>query len=314
MYVLERDYEANRDFYNVLQQATTPVLFGTMNDLLVADQENPSNAILLDVATLRDASIAQLTQLYELRGTRPIGLLTDLAIEHYFSDLRRHNIYQLLGKIPNITTEEVERFLFCIENPRNGFGLSAYLYRTSELHTASVRTIADKTATVETVINHFATNGFEIHELYNVRLILEETLNNAIFHAFRDAGGEEKYHINEFKELDEGEEITVEYGSSSTLAGFTVTDSAGGLSLRTVLERFERQLSHDGLFDERGRGIFLSHQLSSTLVLNLDEGRCTQVIALFDEPRQKRSGTKPFIVNRIGGINHTPLLSELDLD
>lgn len=270
-----------------------------LRELLRLLHDDPEGVALLDTRTLADEPSGLVSQLHELRSHRRIGLVTDQALEEYLHLLRGWGLLQIIPKRDPSGLHELEHFIEMIENPASGFGLMRYLSSTIQVFNLAVTTLEDKTHGIERVINHFATCGFDVHSLYNVRLILEELTNNALFHAFRTASGEEKYSISRFERLDDHESVRLEYGSDAERVGFTVTDNAGALPISTVLSKLERQTSPDGLFDDSGRGIYLSRALASQLVINIHHGQRTQFVALFGE-KQKTEAIKPLLVNYIG--------------
>ncbi len=300
-------------FYSLLSSTRKVTIHTSPSEIPAADLD-ASYPLLCDVQTVRDSFGGSLAALRSKFGDRPIALLTSLEFEEYLFDLRGLGVFQIGAKSNMARLEELIHFLDCVEDPRNGFGLTGHLHHTSEFHRTSVRGHVDRNAVVEQVINHFATSGFEIHELYNVRLILEEALANALYHAFRDAAGEEKYPRNSDVTLADGEVITIEYGSSSEVAGFAVSDNAGTLGLGTVLAKLERQHSGEGVMDENGRGFYLSQMLSSSLVVNVEEGERSQLIALFDDPRQRRDGAKTFMLNFWGADGTVRSCPDEELD
>lgn len=298
--VLDPQFQGFPDFYETLAKVEEVKPFTDLAALLKEDEREPAQYFLLDAKALRKARSQDLDRIKSLRRSRAIGLCTDMDLKDYLADMKRHGIFQVTIKSGPQTIEEVTQFVYCLRNPMNGFGLSRYFYNTSELYAYNLRTLDERNQTVDRVINHFATTGYEIHELYNVRLILEEMLNNALFHAFLNGAGQEKYGVHSFERLEEHEQVRVEYGSSSVVAGFTVTDNSGTLALRKIIAKLERQFVDDSLFDENGRGLYLSHMLSSALIFNLEEGKRTQVVALFDSTRRKTDMPKPFMINAVG--------------
>lgn len=287
------------EFYEVLGKLTSVHIYSTLDQLLAEAGTIPKPVILLDIPTLQASPTAHVAHLVERRQQYPMGLLTASHIEDYLFDLRRWGILQIAVKSAPIDTEELEYFIECVVDATSGFGLFRYLRNTVEMYNVSVSTLDDKNNAVERVINHFATAGFEIHELYDVRLILEETLNNALFHAFRTPTGEEKYSVYTFKCLEPGEKVRIEFGSNSHMAGFSVGDNAGSLPIKTIIAKLERQFNREGIFDESGRGLYLSRMLSSQFVMSVEAGKRSQVIALFDD-RRRTDRAKPFMVNYIG--------------
>ncbi len=312
-------YDTSKDefgeFYQQLEELAPQVSYvSTVPEMIEELSTQLDSIALLDTRNLAHLSEDESTLLREFQEARRIGLVTVDELENYFNLLKNINVTQVYSKIDPPVPEELEHFLECISDPLAGFSLSRYLYQTSELLTARIDNHEEKNIFVERVINYFATNGFEIHQLYNVRLILEETLNNAIFHAFKDNEGNDKYQIGSFDKLDENEKVTIEYGHCSAFAGFTVTDNAGALSPETVFKKLERQFSKDALFDESGRGLYLSRMLSSCFVINIEEGKRTQMIALFDDQHRERKGPKPFMLNYIGSNALSDCFLDADLD
>lgn len=296
---LDRDEEGSAAIRVGLSRTGTVIPCHDLDSLLDLLQELPGATALLDTATLLDAPTSQVRRLVDFRGRHHMGLVTAQQLEDYFGGLREWGILRSFVKTPPINQYELEHFLRMVRDPLSGFGLMSYLSATIEMYNLSVATVPEKVAAIERVINHFATCGFGVHELYNVRLILEEIVNNAFFHAFRTATGEEKYSIAGFRRLEEGETVRIEYGSDSLHVGFSVTDSAGTLPISVILDKLERQMNHDGVFDESGRGLHLSRLLASRLVFNVEQGRRTQLVAIFETtPRADRP--RPFVVNYLG--------------
>ncbi len=311
--VLDREPGAPSPLYDTARQFGSLKLLSSLDELIEEANESPRSILLLDIATLRDTSRARLSRLQDLRKSHPTGLVTDLYLEQYLMDLRSWGIYQVMVKTIPTTLDFFQHFVDCLKDPGSGFGLMRYMQGTCEVYARTAKTLEDKHRRVGEIIDHFATSGFDVHELYDVRLVLEEVLNNAFFHAFKDAEGNDKYNIHDFTELEEAEQIRIEFGSSGVTAGFCVSDSVGTLTLQTIFHKLERQLNHDGLFDESGRGLYLCRILSSVTVINIREGKQTQIIALFDDRRRQKE-PKPFIINYIpkpDGRN-SPLDPELD--
>lgn len=310
---LESDPNAWREFYGAVEKVADLVIYPTLEGLLSDDPRIGTTIILLDLDDLCGSPTALVAQLMDRRSRQRMGITSSREIEPNFMDLRRWGVLHAIIKAPPVNEDEVAQFLDCVRNPANGFGLSRYLTNTVEMYNLPIETFEEKNRSIERVINHFATAGFEIHELFDVRLILEEALNNAFFHAFRNEKGEEKYQIGKCSRLDPADKIRVEYGNNASLAGFAVMDNAGKLSIRTILDKLERQYNKEGVFDERGRGLYLSRLMSSRVIFSLEPGKRTQIIALFDETR-RQNRPKSFMVNVVGGEQEHSLADDLELD
>jgi hypothetical protein len=287
--LLEPESDTPDEFRHVLGALGRVEVFQDLATFLSRLSHDSDAVGLIDTVMLEDAPAALIAHLSDFRGQRRVGLVT---------------VHPL----------DLSHFLEMIVEPAAGFGLIRYLDATIEMYCLNVRTLEQKNEAIERVINHFATAGFDVHRLYNVRLILEETINNALFHAFLDATGEEKYTLADFDGLkDPNEVVKVEYGSDRRHLGFTVTDTAGTLTVPLVLSKFERQLKSHGIFDQAGRGLYLSRLLTSNLIINIEPRLRTQVVALFDE-RGDSLPSKPFIVNWAGEQSPLEGYRDPDLD
>jgi anti-sigma regulatory factor (Ser/Thr protein kinase) len=282
-------------------------------DPIVVSDGDPHPVVLLDVRTLMQYPVDEVRAFLASHRQAAMGLITELALEDYITYLRGWNILQVGLKKDTASVDHIRLFLDCVTNPASGFGLSRYLFQTSEIYTVSARTLDEKNRAIEQIINYFATTGFEIHQLYHVRLILEETLNNAFFHAFRTADSKEKYSIREFTCLEDNEAIVIEYGNCGEVSGFTVTDPAGTLPPEMVLRKLERQYNRDGMMDEGGRGLYLARVLSAHFVVNIDPGRRTQIIALFQSGKEVAE-PKPFMVNCVRSLQQDLWNEDPDFD
>jgi hypothetical protein len=128
-------------------------------------------------------------------------------------------------------------------------------------------------------------------------LIIEEAINNALFHAFADETGKEKYHPHDFVALDGSDELWIEYGADATTIGFSVNDNRGRLTPELIIGKLSRQYNREGLFDESGRGLYLARILSGQIIFNIKKDKHTQIICLFYEKRLNIP--KIFCINHI---------------
>lgn len=296
---LERDLESASAFLAALRNLGTVDTHSTVDSMLHAVRETPPSLALFDLETLNQSPTSRVGEILELRGRLPMALVTGVSVDNYLADLRRIGLLQIFVKVPPFSDDEVIIFIQSVLAPESGFGLMRYLSHTVELYSLAITTIPHKLQAIERTANHFATCGFDVHELYDVRLTLEELTNNSLFHAFQDPPGTEKYSIRTFKSLGAGESVRLEYGSDGYRTGFSVTDNAGTLPIKTILGKLERQYNREGLYDENGRGIYLTRMLSSQMVINIESRKRTQFLVLFDE-RRKTDRPKPFVVNYIG--------------
>lgn len=251
---------------------------------------------LVDVRTLMREGEAGWTRLRQIAPEIPYAGITLLEPEIYLPWALRFRFLHVFLKNCSAPPEALALMLRCCVEPSAGFGLLSHLPNTLEMFSLSVETRQDKDFAVERAANEFATAGFDIHELYDVRLILEELLNNALFHAFRRPDGSEKYHMATFERLEPGESVKLDFGHAGPVMAFAVSDNAGTLTPETVLGKLERQASQQGLYDLSGRGLHIARMLSSALFINIEPGLRTQIIAIFRE-KDARDRPKPLLIN-----------------
>lgn len=287
---LEIYKEALSKEYNIINVLSAPNVLDILKSQNIA-------LVLIDFKTVLQTTPNLIEKIHTEYPKIPVALLSEIHAEEYIPKIKKWNVFTVLPKTQTFLSIEIPRYIENIINPKHALGLIRYLDHTIELYIEIIRTREDKIKTVEKVINHFATCGFEIHELYDVRLILEEMINNAFFHAFLDENGNEKYKISTFKSLAADEKVIIEYGSDSMSVGFSVTDNSGKLFPIKIIEKLERQYNKEGIFDESGRGIYLSRILSNRLIYNIEKGHQTQAIALFREKLQNE--LKPLCINYI---------------
>ncbi len=188
---------------------------------------------------------------------------------------------------------ELDRIADWMERGGPPFGLAPHLEIGSEIRKHPIKTKEDKPAVISQVLEFVTPRRPDPSFLFEFRLILEESINNAIFHAFRDAGGREKYSIEKFERLEPGEEIELLFGADSRFFAVAVTDNQGRLKRDKILERVERQLNARGLLDQNGRGIHLVYSLSERLIFNLCPQKMTQVVILFPLTAVSPNRTSP---------------------
>ncbi len=251
--------------------------------------------LISDFGMLCSPDTSAALRLRAIQPALPLCLISSNDTERYLSTLIKLSCYHVLPRLPYYNAREVLTFVENILDPRNAFGLPRYLSDDADWDRRKITTRQEKNQTIEEIINFFAMNEYEIHELYDVRLIMEEIINNALFHAFRNPDGSEKYQPGSFEFLDNNEEVAIEFGSDATTIGFSVTDNRGILTPELVIGKLARQYYREGLFDESGRGVYLARMLSGNMVINIHRGRRTQMICIFYEKRLNIP--RPFSIN-----------------
>ncbi len=227
------------------------------------------------------------------------ALLTRERLDDHFPAILRGQMSNVFVKTRPFLFDE---FLTTVENllqPSRSIGLQRHLAASAEIRQATVRTREDRTAAVDEAAHFFRRYRQYDEQVGEIRLSLEELINNSIYHAFRRKAGD-RVRATAFTSLENDEQITLEYGRDKRYLGCSVSDNLGALDAGTVLSKLERQISLEGLMDENGRGLHLSRNLSDRMVINLKPGRLTQIVLLF--AHRPQHGPKPLTVNVIPDV------------
>ncbi len=296
--MIDKDPEGRTRLLKILSPHYKVDVAAGVTDGLDKINQNSYMLILFDFETLGIQVDLFIRSIRERGQLTRLALMTTLPLEEYIVHIRKWGITNVLSKYEIYTPEHV---LLAVENfihPAKAFGLRRYL--PTNLRTEEICNVEDKSYVVSKVINFFGAHGFSSARLYDIRLVLEEMVNNAIYHGFLDEKGMEKYHPRRFTELTPPEMVKVDYGCKDYLAGFAVTDNGGVLQPKHIVDTLCRQYDKAGLYDQSGRGLFLSRRFTDTLFINIRYKKMTQIIALISRNQdEKNTRVRPFYINYI---------------
>jgi CheY-like chemotaxis protein/anti-sigma regulatory factor (Ser/Thr protein kinase) len=224
------------------------------------------------------------------------ALLTSSNIDEYVDFVRGSAVCSVIPKAIPFNFAEVERIITGLLTgeifglarylrPEDGVTAAAYCIKSS----AESHTVRDKI--VEEVEGKFSNVG-------DIKLVLDEILTNAIYHAPTREDGSEKYALFSEVTLEPPEYVYVEFGYDSDKYGVAVLDKCGGLTRETVLSKMERQIKGEGDMDDSGRGLHMCRLFADRLIVNIERGKRTEVI-VFNYLNGKYSGYKPLYINEI---------------
>jgi anti-sigma regulatory factor (Ser/Thr protein kinase) len=225
------------------------------------------------------------------------ALITGYDIDDYIRLIKRHRITNVITKATPFDFGEFVNTVKNILNPQRVFELRSYLENDGTVLRKGLRTHEEKDTFTEGMIVALMPLVETQRRAFELRLVFEEIVNNAFFHAFRHPDGTPIHSKERSDPLNEGEEITVEYGHDLHSFGFSVMDNGGALTVEKFLEKIERQVTKDGLMDEDGRGFFLARAFSSRLIVNIEPGVRTEIIVLF--ARHRSPVLKPLYLNLV---------------
>jgi DNA-binding NarL/FixJ family response regulator/anti-sigma regulatory factor (Ser/Thr protein kinase) len=259
--------------------------------------KEPADLLISDI-NMRPMNGIEL--LVEAKGRWPhmkTGLITGYDVDDYIRLIKRHRITNVITKSTPFDFVEFVNTVKNILEPSRVFGLDRYLGADATLTRRRLRTHEEKDALTEEMIAALHPLLEVPRRAFELRLVFEEIVNNAFFHAFRNPDGTAAHSKERADPLTPDEVVTVEYGHDPEVIGFSVTDNAGSLGIDKFLEKIERQVTQDGLMDEDGRGFFLARAFSSRLIVNVEPGERTQLIVLFQRHRDPTH--KPLYLNLV---------------
>jgi CheY-like chemotaxis protein len=236
-----------------------------------------------------------LAEIRERYPTTKTALITAYNVDEYIQAAKEFSITNIIPKTVPFNFSELD---FIVHGLVTGdiFGLKRYLLEDG---TIIEKHVIKSTSDARNIQNHlinlfqqkFGTSG-------DMKLILDEIITNAMYHAPTLEDGTEKYQ--EFRDiiLETHEYIFIECGFDSEKYAVGITDCQGRLTKETVLYKIERQITGEGLLDDSGRGIHMSRLFADRMVINIDPQKKTEVI-LLNYFSNKYRGYKPLYINEL---------------
>ncbi|HEY5925037.1 MAG TPA: ATP-binding protein [Kofleriaceae bacterium] len=168
------------------------------------------------------------------------------------------------------------------------FGLEKYLTREARIGERVVKTDAEKRAAIAEVSAWAEAVGARKPIVHRLASVIDELLMNAL----HDAPRESRPTIS----LTEGDrQAVLRWASDDQTLAISVSDGFGSLRQRDVIDhvrraRDERGRPNPATTDEPGAGLGLYLVLANvaSLIVNVDPGRQTEVVCLFDLARRDR--------------------------
>jgi len=184
----------------------------------------------------------------------------------------------------------------------NIWGLQKYLSWGTKIYNTSIVESNKRAETIEIVLNKFRESRVRSAILNQIQLVLEELLMNAIYDAPTDIKGNPLYnHMARSNRvsLPENKEVMVYFGTDGITAGISVTDPFGSLTKETILSYLELGAKGVDAYNSNkggaGKGLYLIVSNAVQTIFNVEKGRKTEVICLFDLDRNNmdRSSDSP---------------------
>jgi hypothetical protein len=249
----------------------------------------------VDLALIDGASAGALDVVDRARGATPIivlgrgdpaetlAMVCDREVAHVLARSGDDEAALVqLGREVAITTEKLLR--------GDRFGIEKYLPSFgAELSTAEVRCAEDRDEVVAAVSAYAGWLGAGGEARRAIAAIVDELVTNAVYDAPRDAEGNPRYAAVDRRHkvrLDPGEEVAVRWASDGEMLAVSVSDAFGALRADHVRKGLRRCLTAADPIEQKaggaGLGIYTAIAYSTQLVVNVERGKRTEVIAIVD--------------------------------
>lgn len=233
-------------------------------------------------------------------------LMTSDQIPNYLPSLKK------LSDIPHIVSRDEGDRTFTVKNimttvtkllSRDLFGLEKYLSWGVEIQSHSIVSSKHRMELIAQVDTYFEKLGIRRANRDRIRVVLEEMLMNAIYDAPTDASGKALYnHLPRSTDvmLKPEQQGVIRFATDGMLVAVSVQDPFGSLKGSTLLRYLEKNyageaagLNVEGEKGGAGRGLHQIVENSDLVVFNVDPGKRTEAIALFNVEVKQAAHTNP---------------------
>jgi CheY-like chemotaxis protein len=222
-------------------------------------------------------------------------LMTAYNVDDYVRMAKEYGISSIVPKTVPFNYQELSVIM---DGLLRGtvFGLSRYLGESGKLfHKSIIRSSEEARGSREALSRLIAA---KFGSAGDMKLILDEIITNAIYHAPADDAGKEKYKEYTPVRLKPEEYVHLECGYDREKYGVSVVDRQGRLTRDAILYRIDRHVRGEGMLDDSGRGIHMSRLFADRLIVNIAPGHKTEVIIMNYFTNVYR-GYKPLYINII---------------
>lgn len=280
------DYLENKYFVQTADngEEAMAMLTQTKYDLVISDINMPGISGPKLLADIRK----------KYPGTRVV-LITAYNVDEYIRVAKENSITNIIPKTVPFNFTELDAIVSGLLSGEI-FGLPRYLLQDNTiLDKTWIKSTQDARNSRERIVeifnSKFGTSG-------DMKLIFDEIVTNAIYHAPTLNDGSEKYQEFSDVTLEPNEFIYVECGFDREKYAISITDYQGRLSKETVLYKIDRQITGEGLLDDSGRGIHMSRLFADRMIINIEPNKRTEVI-LINYFSHKYRGYKPLYINEL---------------
>gem|GEM_PF-209353 len=307
----------NRNMYNILI-ADISEYKNTLEDIL---GKNGYNVVLCDSAfsTISkikaydfDLIISEVElpgdnafQLYEYMRENypaiPMIMITDKNIDLFFNKIFKQGIGNVLQK--PINTKDILNLIQKLITKKNIFGLNNYLENIIETKRLKIKKSNQINRAIGLIIDQIESWNFKISGQSTLRLILNEIIINAVYHAH----GFTNEKLNRVPvELPDDKFVDIHFCYTDDTYAISIIDSNGILTKTRILESINNMIKQNLLIkessitgkdinesvSETGRGLDIVRRLSADYYFIMKKNYRTEIILIFKNSDEPSNGEK----------------------
>lgn len=268
---------------------------GNANEAMDRCRQNTYDLVISDINM---PGIKGYDLLAEIKRTYPrtrVALITAYNVDDYVRLAKHHGISNIIPKTTPFNFDELNTMVKGLVTEEI-FGIGRQMRPVFEIVKQYTVTNSDDIVAVEDDIMRQVAKFFREERF--LRVLLEEAISNAVYHAPVNERGETKYRKHSRVVLTPEEHVDISLARDEEKYGVSVIDKSGRLTKETVLYKIDRNIHGDGVLDENGRGIHMSRLYSDRLIINLKPNVKTEVIFL-NYYEDKYIGYKPLYINEL---------------
>ncbi len=223
-------------------------------------------------------------------------LITAYNVDEYIRLARTHGICNIVSKTAPFNFDELDSVVKGLIT-KEIFGIEKHFdEHYLKLGSFTIKSSSEAKDVRSKILNLLPEIPKDTNE---IKLILDEIITNALYHSPQLPSGEKKYEEYRKIELEPEEYIKVNIGQDEEKVVISILDQQGNLDKDRVMYLIDRHINSEGIFDESGRGIYMSRLFSDRIIINIDPGNKTEFVIIFFLKDDVYKGYKPLYIRQL---------------